>query len=145
ARPHPRPPPAAAGRRAHRLRGALRRVLHHEPPVRGPRGRVHHHRARRRKRVPPRHHAVGAPVITIDAVREQYSETVEIGSVTVKLPYGGVTALVGLNGAGKSTLLTMACRLLGIDEGAIEVSGYDISSIASKDLAKILSVLRQEN
>src|SRR5699024_10910153 len=73
------------------------------------------------------------------------SETVEIGPVTVEIPSGGVTALVGPNGAGKSTLLTMAGRLLGIDEGAIEVSGYDISSTASKDLAKILSVLRQEN
>src|SRR5699024_12286153 len=58
---------------------------------------------------------------------------------------GGVTALVGPNGAGKSTLLTMAGRLLGIDDGAIEVAGYDVSSTASKDLARILSVLRQEN
>ena len=87
-------------------------------------------------------------MITIDAVRKQYTsatETVEIGPVTVEIPSGGVTALVGPNGAGKSTLLTMAGRLLGIDDGAIEVAGYDIASTASKDLAKILSVLRQEN
>src|SRR5699024_5425573 len=119
--------------------------LHHEPPVRGPGGRVHHHRARRRKRVPPRHHAEGAPVITIDAVRKQDSETVEIGPVTGEIPSGGVTALVGPNGAGRPTLLTMAGRLLGIVEAAIEASGYAISSTASKVLAMILSVLRQES
>ncbi|MGP4975585.1 iron ABC transporter ATP-binding protein [Brachybacterium tyrofermentans] len=87
-------------------------------------------------------------MISIDAVRKTYtssSGTVEIGPVTLEIPAGGVTALVGPNGAGKSTMLTMAGRLLGIDEGAIEVAGYDISSTASKDLAKILSVLRQEN
>ncbi|MGP9536506.1 iron ABC transporter ATP-binding protein [Brachybacterium sp. AOP43-C2-M15] len=87
-------------------------------------------------------------MITIDAVRKQYtsvSGTVEIGPLDLEIPSGGVTALVGPNGAGKSTLLTMVGRLLGIDEGAIEVAGYDVSSTASKDLAKILSVLRQEN
>ena len=87
-------------------------------------------------------------MITIDAVRKEYRSqtgTVQIGPVTTDIPSGGVTALVGPNGAGKSTLLTMVGRLLGIDEGAIEVAGYDIASTASKDLAKIVSVLRQEN
>ena len=87
-------------------------------------------------------------MITIDAVRKEYRSqtgTVQIGPVTTDIPSGGVTALVGPNGAGKSTLLTMVGRLLGIDEGQIEVAGYDIASTASKDLAKILSVLRQEN
>ena len=84
-------------------------------------------------------------MITIDQVRKKYSETVEIGPVTIDIPSGGVTALVGPNGAGKSTLLTMVGRLLGIDEGVIEVAGYDVSTTDSKDLAKILSVLRQEN
>ena len=87
-------------------------------------------------------------MITIDAVRKEYRSqtgTVQIGPVTTEIPSSGVTALVGPNGAGKSTLLTMVGRLLGIDEGAIEVAGYDIASTASKDLAKILSVLRQEN
>ena len=58
-------------------------------------------------------------MITIDQVRKKYSETVEIGPVTIDIPSGGVTALVGPNGAGKSTLLTMVGRLLGIDDGAI--------------------------
>ena len=87
-------------------------------------------------------------MITVDAVRKQYRSadgTVEIGPVSLEIPAGGVTALVGPNGAGKSTLLTKVGRLLGIDEGAIEVAGYDVSSTASKDLAKVLSVLRQEN
>ncbi|WP_417234125.1 ABC transporter ATP-binding protein [Arthrobacter sp.] len=84
-------------------------------------------------------------MITLNDVRKSYGDEVEIGPVTLEIPTGGITALVGPNGAGKSTLLTMIGRLLGIDEGAIEVAGYDVAGTASKDLAKIVSILRQEN
>lgn len=39
----------------------------------------------------------------------------------------------------------MIGRLLGIDSGSIEIAGYDIADTNSKDLAKIVSILRQEN
>jgi iron complex transport system ATP-binding protein len=84
-------------------------------------------------------------VITLSEVRKSYSDEVTIGPVDLQIPAGGVTALVGPNGAGKSTLLTMIGRLLGLDSGAIAVAGYDVSSTKSKDLAKIVSILRQEN
>ena len=84
-------------------------------------------------------------MITLSAVKKKYSSDVAIGPVDLQIPAGGVTALVGPNGAGKSTLLTMIGRLLGMDSGAIEIAGYDVSSTSSKDLAKIVSILRQEN
>jgi len=84
-------------------------------------------------------------VITLNSVSKKYSSTVSIGPVSLEIPTGGITALVGPNGAGKSTMLTMVGRLLGIDQGSIEVSGYDVSKTSSKDLAKIVSILRQEN
>ncbi|GAA3838351.1 ATP-binding cassette domain-containing protein [Brevibacterium ammoniilyticum] len=84
-------------------------------------------------------------MITLGEVAKNYSESVQIGPVDLHIPAGGVTALVGPNGAGKSTLLTMIGRLLDIDAGAIEIAGYDVASTKSKDLAKIVSILRQEN
>lgn len=84
-------------------------------------------------------------MISLTSVRKKYSGEVSIGPVNLEIPAGGITALVGPNGAGKSTLLTMMGRLLGLDEGTIEIAGYDVSSTASKDLAKIVSILRQEN
>lgn len=84
-------------------------------------------------------------MITLTDVKKSYSSEVAIGPVTLEIPHGGVTALVGPNGAGKSTLLTMIGRLLGVDEGAIEIAGCNISKTGSKDLAKIVSILRQEN
>ena len=84
-------------------------------------------------------------MITLTNVAKHYNDEVSIGPVDLEIPAGGVTALVGPNGAGKSTLLTMIGRLVGMDEGTIEVAGYDVTSTKSADLAKILSILRQEN
>ena len=84
-------------------------------------------------------------MITLSNVRKEYNSDVAIGPVNLEIPAGGITALVGPNGAGKSTLLTMIGRLLGMDSGDIRVAQYDITTTKSKDLAKILSILRQEN
>lgn len=83
--------------------------------------------------------------ITLEKVVRNYSQKVCIGPVTLDIERGGITALVGPNGAGKSTMLTMVGRLMGTDEGTIKVANLDIASTKSKDLAKIISILRQEN
>lgn len=84
-------------------------------------------------------------MITLSNVRKNYSDDVAIGPVDLEIPQGGVTALVGPNGAGKSTLLTMIGRLLDVDAGTIAVGHMDVAQAKSKDLAKVVSILRQEN
>jgi len=84
-------------------------------------------------------------VITLSSVAKSYNAEIAIGPVDLTIPAGGITALVGPNGAGKSTLLTMIGRLLGMDSGSIEIAGYDVASTNSRDLARIVSILRQEN
>ncbi|MGP7959251.1 iron ABC transporter ATP-binding protein [Sanguibacter sp. A247] len=84
-------------------------------------------------------------MITLENVRKDYATDVCIGPLDVTLPACGVTALVGPNGAGKSTLLTMVGRLLGLDAGTVTIGGHDITRTPSKELARIVSVLRQEN
>ncbi|MDY6052374.1 MAG: ATP-binding cassette domain-containing protein [Rothia sp. (in: high G+C Gram-positive bacteria)] len=84
-------------------------------------------------------------MISLHQVAKSYSGQTNIGPVDVHLPAGGITALVGPNGAGKSTLLTMMGRLLDIDSGTIEVGGLNVATTKSKDLAKVVSILRQEN
>lgn len=84
-------------------------------------------------------------MIDLSDVRKVYSSEVSIGPVSLEIPAGGMTAFIGPNGAGKSTLLTMIGRLLGIDEGSITVAGKDVTTTRSAELARILSILRQEN
>ncbi|MCJ7858261.1 iron ABC transporter ATP-binding protein [Corynebacterium kalidii] len=84
-------------------------------------------------------------MISLDNVSKSYSAETTIGPVTLDIPAGGVTALVGPNGAGKSTLLTMIGRLQKPDTGTITVGGMDVASTPSGEVAKHLSILRQEN
>ena len=84
-------------------------------------------------------------MIQLRGVTKRHSAETVIGPVDLDLPAGGVTALVGPNGAGKSTLLTMMGRLQDADAGSISVGGRDITSTPSREIARTLSILRQEN
>ncbi len=84
-------------------------------------------------------------MIKIEKVKKIYSKEVEIGPLNINIPKAGLTSLIGPNGAGKSTTLLMIGRLLDMDEGSITVANMDVSDSKSEDLAKILTILRQEN
>lgn len=83
-------------------------------------------------------------MIIIDNARKSYDE-VEIGPLDINIPKAGLTSLIGPNGAGKSTTLLMIGRLLDMEEGHIKVAGLDVTESKSEDLAKVLTILRQEN
>ena len=84
-------------------------------------------------------------MIKIEHVRKLYTDEVQIGPLNIEIPKAGVTSLIGPNGAGKSTTLLMIGRLLNMDEGLIQVANMDVTQSKSKDLAKIVTILRQEN
>lgn len=84
-------------------------------------------------------------MISLKEVSRKYTDDIVIGPVTFDIPKGGVTALVGPNGAGKSTILTMIGRLQDADSGTIEVGGLNVFEAPSKEIAKKMSILRQEN
>lgn len=84
-------------------------------------------------------------MIELKGVTRTYSSEVSIGPVDLTIPQGGVTCLVGPNGAGKSTLLTMMGRLMQPDAGQILIGGHDVASTPNHELARVVSILRQEN
>ena len=84
-------------------------------------------------------------MIKIENAGKSYADDVQIGPLKIDIPKAGITSLIGPNGAGKSTALLMIGRLLNMDHGHISVADMDVSSAHSKDLAKIVTILRQEN
>lgn len=84
-------------------------------------------------------------MIRLNEVTKRYSSDVVIGPVSLDLPAGGIIGLVGPNGAGKSTLLTMMGRLLTPTSGSIEIGGLDVNRAPSRQVARTVSILRQEN
>src|SRR5690606_18845760 len=65
--------------------------------------------------------------------------------VSLTIPPGGVTSVIGANGAGKSTLLSIVSRLIPADEGTVTVDGMDVATTPRERLARRLAVLRQDN
>lgn len=84
-------------------------------------------------------------MIQIDGVSKSYGAQRVVDNVTASIPAGGITSIIGPNGAGKSTLLSLMSRLLPLDAGAVSVNGLDISATPSRELARTLAILRQEN
>ncbi len=68
-----------------------------------------------------------------------------LNNVSLDIPQGGITALIGPNGAGKSTLLSFMARLQPLHSGRIAYNGKDVSDTPTAELARVLSILTQEN
>ncbi|WP_424464183.1 ABC transporter ATP-binding protein [Pseudoclavibacter helvolus] len=84
-------------------------------------------------------------MISLSNVTKTYGTSTVLGPITLDIPAGGITALVGPNGAGKSTLLTIVGRLTDASSGTVTVGGHDVRTAKSRELAKVVSILRQEN
>lgn len=84
-------------------------------------------------------------MIEVKNVTKRYGSSTVVEDVSLEIHRGGITSLIGPNGAGKSTLLGMMSRLLRIDEGQILVDGHDINSTPGDQMARKLSILRQQN
>lgn len=84
-------------------------------------------------------------MITLTDVAKSYGQACVLGPLSLDIPAGGITALVGPNGAGKSTLLTIIGRLTRPTTGRVTVGGHDVATTSSRQLARVVSILRQEN
>lgn len=65
-------------------------------------------------------------MITIEQLRKSYGKTQALGGVSLTIPSGGVTAIVGPNGSGKTTLIKSILGLVKPDSGTITVAGKSI-------------------
>ncbi|HLT98148.1 MAG TPA: ABC transporter ATP-binding protein [Burkholderiaceae bacterium] len=73
-----------------------------------------------------------------------YGERKVINGLTVEIPPGKVTAIVGPNGCGKSTLLAGLARILAPRSGAVLLDGRDINTLATREVAHKLALLPQD-
>src|SRR5690625_6497532 len=64
-------------------------------------------------------------------------------SLSLALPEGRITFVVGANGCGKSTLLRGMSRLLAPRSGTVVLDGSDIHTLRGKELARRLGLLPQ--
>jgi len=83
-------------------------------------------------------------MIEIEGVSLTLQGAAILRDVSVTLPKGGLTALIGPNGAGKSSLLSLVARLQPLQAGRIAVDGLAVDRTPGRQLAKVLTIMRQD-
>ncbi|MFE9578024.1 ABC transporter ATP-binding protein [Nocardia sp. NPDC006044] len=78
-----------------------------------------------------------------DDVRLAYGDRVIIDGLTLDIAPGVITTVIGPNGCGKSTLLRSLGRLLRPQQGRVLLDGKAISTMKTKDVARVIGMLPQ--
>jgi subfamily B ATP-binding cassette protein MsbA len=65
-------------------------------------------------------------------------------NITVDIPRGNVTAIVGRSGAGKTTFVNILCRFYDPSEGAILVDNHDLRDYSLKSLREKIAIVTQQ-
>lgn len=84
-------------------------------------------------------------MIELSGATKRYGRTTVLDDVTVSFGEEGITSLIGPNGAGKSTLFGLVGRLIRADAGTVSIDGADVTAASSRELARAIAVLRQDN
>mgnify|MGYP001198676471 FL=1 len=66
-----------------------------------------------------------------------------VEDLSISIPTGEITVIVGPNGCGKSTLLKALARILTPTSGSVLIDGSDIQSQKTKEIAQQLGLLPQ--
>jgi iron complex transport system ATP-binding protein len=79
-----------------------------------------------------------------EGVRLAYDDRVVVDDLSVRIPSGRITVIVGANACGKSTLLRGLARLLRPQAGRVLLDGEDIHRLPTKEVATRLGILPQQ-
>ncbi|MEM9581711.1 MAG: ATP-binding cassette domain-containing protein [Pseudomonadota bacterium] len=91
----------------------------------------------------------GAPLpedstVTFDTVSLSYGDLPVLNALSLTVPKGTTTALVGQSGAGKSTVFNVLTRLIDAQTGTVKIGGTNITDLKLDDLRSMFSVVSQD-
>ncbi|MCU9615014.1 ABC transporter ATP-binding protein [Caldibacillus lycopersici] len=81
--------------------------------------------------------------LQVKDIRVGYEEQTIIHDMSIQIPDGKITTIIGSNGCGKSTLLKAITRIISHQSGKIILDGKDIRLMNTKELARQLAILPQ--
>ncbi|MDZ7727005.1 MAG: ABC transporter ATP-binding protein [Dehalococcoidia bacterium] len=82
------------------------------------------------------------PRLRTDGLTLAYDRTEVVRQLSLAIPDGVITTLVGPNGCGKSTLLRGLARLMKARSGGVYLDGELIQRSSTRDVARRLGLLR---
>src|SRR5690606_19964414 len=91
----------------------------------------------------PGHVEHAAPRLVAEHISLGYGERLIVDDLNLSIPTGVVTTVIGPNGCGKSTLLRALSRLLKPRTGTVLLDGHDITTMRTREVARVLGMLPQ--
>ncbi|MCL6332995.1 Fe(3+) dicitrate ABC transporter ATP-binding protein FecE [Pectobacterium carotovorum subsp. carotovorum] len=83
--------------------------------------------------------------LTTQNLTAGYGDKRILDGLSLSLPAGKITALLGPNGCGKSTLLKCFAKLLTPESGTIQLNGKSLSMFSARQLSRHLALLPQQH
>ena len=81
--------------------------------------------------------------IKVSNLSVAYEKNTIIEDLTLSIPKGEISIIIGSNGCGKSTLLKTIARINKIKKGEISINGKNIKKVKEKSIAKEVAFLPQ--
>jgi len=83
--------------------------------------------------------------VVLEDVTFAYNEAGPVlRDVTLRMPAGETTAIVGATGSGKSTLIKLLLRFYDVNEGAVRIDGRDLRELDMTDLRRAIGLVSQD-
>lgn len=76
-------------------------------------------------------------IIDVDNVSKAFGGVVANKDITLSVPEGKITGLIGPNGSGKTTLFNSIVGYHPIDDGSIKFEGNEISTLRVQEIARL--------
>jgi iron complex transport system ATP-binding protein len=83
------------------------------------------------------------PDLRTERLSLAYDKALIVDELSLTIPPGKITAMIGANGSGKSTMLRGLSRLMKPKSGTVLLDGQSIAHLSSKTLARNLGLLPQ--
>lgn len=79
----------------------------------------------------------GEAAVEIREVSKSFSGETVLDGVSMRVPVGKITALIGGSGAGKSVMMKHILKLMTPDSGTVEVFGQDLAALNESEMREL--------
>jgi ATP-binding cassette, subfamily B, bacterial len=79
-----------------------------------------------------------------DALSHQVASQMTLDGLSFTIKPGQLVAFVGPSGAGKTTITYLILRLYDVNDGAVEIDGWNVKQLAMQTIGDLVGVVTQE-
>ncbi len=76
-------------------------------------------------------------ILEVNAVTKSFGGVIANNNITLNVPRGSITGLIGPNGSGKTTLFNSIVGFHPIDSGSVTFEGREVSRLRVADIARM--------